>query len=234
MKLTKTVRSMTEHPSSLFALISLAFLMIDSPDASASVATIDLSGSGTLAINTQFLGSPTGNVTGPGGTSAIDALLVPGTYSFSDAFAAPQTFSLTGTSGLGSYSFQDSYKFTIAKPADGSTVTAAINDAGLLNVSNLQFRLYEAASPTAAATVGAVPGTATSILLWTAASSSSFSNIAPGTYFLDIAGTANGSAGGTYGGALTLQTSAVPLPGSLSLAAGGLVLLGLAGRRRAR
>jgi hypothetical protein len=55
--------------------------------------------------------------------------------------------------------------------------------------------------------------------------------LGPGSYFLDIAGTANGTSG--YGGNLaTFATSETPLPGAIWLFAGGLGLLGLFGRDR--
>jgi hypothetical protein len=51
-----------------------------------------------------------------------------------------------------------------------------------------------------------------------------------GSYFLDIAGSANGSSG--YGGNLATFANETPLPGAVWLFAGGLGLLGAFSRKR--
>jgi hypothetical protein len=54
--------------------------------------------------------------------------------------------------------------------------------------------------------------------------------LGPGSYFLDIAGIANGTSG--YGGNLATFADTTPLPGAVWLFAGGLGLLGVFGRKR--
>jgi hypothetical protein len=54
--------------------------------------------------------------------------------------------------------------------------------------------------------------------------------LGPGHYFLDIAGTANGTSG--YGGNLATFASETPLPGAIWLFAGGLGALLMTGRKQ--
>lgn len=54
--------------------------------------------------------------------------------------------------------------------------------------------------------------------------------LGPGSYFLDIAGIANGSSG--YGGNLATFANETPLPGAVWLFVGGLGVLGMVGRKR--
>jgi len=206
--------------------LGLALVFIGESAFASSV--INLNGSGPLSVNTQFLGSPNGNVLSPAGTGILDVLQVPGNYSFSDSFPGPQSNPLTGTSGSGSYSFQDSYQFSLPTPANGSVVTVSIDYASLLNISNLQFRVYEAASASDPATLGAVPS-ASRLVAWTTSNSATFTNAVSGTYFLDVAGTATGFAGGVYAGALVLQPVPVPTAGMLL---GSVIPLLLFVRRR--
>ena len=107
-------------------------------------------------------------------------------------------------------------------------VTVSIDYASLLNISNLQFRVYESASSTDPATLGAVPA-ASRLVAWTTSNSATFTNAVSGTYFLDVAGTATGSAGGAYAGALILQPVPVPTAGMLL---GSVIPLLLFVRRR--
>ena len=112
-------------------------------------------------------------------------------------------------------------------------------DAGtpIFDISNLQFRLYEVASSAIQPGLG-IPAGSTLITAWTgtsgpsngAAIQASFSGIQAGTYFLDVAGTADGSSGGTYVGQLNLAP--VPLPAALPLLISGLGLIAGVRRRR--
>ncbi len=58
-----------------------------------------------------------------------------------------------------------------------------------------------------------------------------FSSVQSGTYFLDVAGTADGSSGGNYIGQLNL--SSVPLPAAIWLLISGPGLFGAVARRTA-
>jgi hypothetical protein len=196
-----------------------------------------LNGSGALTYTYQF--------TDPSGSQNVEtaansyALAVPGQYTLSDTFTTAQsatTQALLGSSGLGSYAFQDTYQFTIASSASGDVLQASLSDAPIFNIANLQFRLYEVATGTAP-TVGALPAGATLVANWTSVAAgnvvtATFSDIQAGEYFLDVAGTANGTNGGTYVGQLNLTPT--PLPAALPLLTGGLGLLGFVARRRRR
>jgi hypothetical protein len=107
------------------------------------------------------------------------------------------------------------------------------------DISNLQFRLYEVSSSSVQPGLN-IPSGSTLITAWTgtpgestgATIQASFSNLQAGTYFLDIAGTADGALGGTYVGQLNLATP-VPIPAALPLLLSGLGLLGGLRRRAA-
>ena len=207
-------------------------------------ATVPLNGSGQMFWTAQFLGSASGNTqTTPSGNFGNDFMLsVPGQYNFNDSFSTRQTDPLTGTtSTVGSYSFQDTYKFSINQAASGDALSVSLNlGTGALaqfDISNLQFRLYEVTSNAVQPGVG-IPAGSTLVTAWMGTSGPSngtaiqanFSGIQAGTYFLDVAGTASGSLGGTYVGQLNLTP--VPLPAALPLLLSGLGLVGGLRRRR--
>jgi hypothetical protein len=210
---------------------------------SASADTVVLPSPNSMNWGAQFLGSPSGNMqtVPPSGFGNNYSLSVPGQYRFSDGFGN-QTTALTGTSSpVGSYAFQDTYEFSVSQAASGDALTVSLNlDLGsgpTFDISNLQFRLYEVAAGTAPGLL--IPGTAKVITAWKGTSGPSsgtpinanFSGIQAGMYFLDVAGTADGSSGGTYLGQLNLAP--VPLPAALPLLLSGLGLLGGLRRRRA-
>lgn len=166
----------------------------------------------------------------------------PGQYSFLDSFSNPQSNVLTGVtpSTVGSYAFQDTYKFSVSQAASGDVLTVSLNlgtASPVFDISNLLFRLYEVSSNAIQPGLGVPPGS-TLITAWMGTAGPStgtsiqanFSGIQAGTYFLDVAGTADGSSGGTYVGQLNLAP--VPLPAALPLLLSGLGLFG-AFRRRA-
>jgi hypothetical protein len=209
----------------------------------ARAATVVLPSPGQMFWTAQFVGSSGGNTqTTPSGNFGNDYMLsVPGQYSFVDSFAN-QSNVLTGvTSSVGSYTFQDTYKFTIGQTASGDALTVSLNlnlGTPVFDISNLQFRLYEVASSAIQPGLN-IPAGSTLVTAWTgtpgpstgAAIQAHFSDIQAGTYFLDVAGTADGSSGGTYVGQLNLAP--VPLPAALPLLISGLGLFGGLWRRRA-
>lgn len=222
----------------------------------ASASNVTLSGSGQMFWTAQFLGSASGNTqTTPSGSYGNTyTLAVPGEYSFVDAFTAAQAYPLLNSSNqpfeqsgtnppppVGEYDFQDTYEFSVSQAANGDVLAVSLAlqapFQSLFNISDLQFRLYEV---TSSSTPGLTPPTGSTIISkWQGVSgndngqsiSADFSDLQAGTYFLDIAGTADGSSGGTYVGQLNLSP-AVPLPAALPLLLSGLAGLGVMGRRR--
>jgi hypothetical protein len=217
--------------AALLGLLGLAALA-----SQAGAATVTLPSPGQMFWTAEFAGSSGGNTqTTPTGSFGSDYMLsVPGQYNFNDSFAM-QSNLLTGvTSAIGSYAFQDTYEFSINQSASGDALTVSLNlsvGTPVFDISNLQFRLYEVTSGAPQPGLGIPPGS-TLISAWTGTSGpstgtavqASFSGIEAGTYFLDVAGTADGSSGGTYVGQLNLAP--VPLPAALPLLLSGLGLFG--------
>jgi len=144
-------------------------------------------------------------------------------------------------SPVGEYSFQDTYAFSLSAPATGDALVVSL-DLGsgfgnLFDISNLQFRLYEVPSSNTAPGL-TIPAGSTNVYTWTGKSgndlgaviSTTFPNATSGTYFLDIAGTADGTSGGTYIGQLNLAP--VPVSPALPMLVSGIAGLGAFARRR--
>jgi hypothetical protein len=211
--------------------------------APALAGTVTLTGSGQMYWAGEYLGTSGGDTpttpTGPYGNNY--ALSLPGQYTFQDQFTAPQGYTLSPSSPVGSYSFQDTYEFSLSAPAQGDALTVSLNLSGTpgstLNIQNLQFRLYEVPSPAPAPGLNPPPGSIF-ITPWMGVSGNdngtviqaNFNNVQSGTYFMDIAGTANGTSGGTYIGQLNL--SPVPLPAGIWLLLSGLGGIGVLARKR--
>jgi hypothetical protein len=193
-----------------------------------------------MAYSYEFLANSTGGYsTLTGSTYQLD---VPGTYTFSNTLGTPAGTLGTSTQ-VGSYSFQDSYVFTIAQGASGDVLTASLQlqfpgaPTPTLDLSNLQFRLYQVVSSSTTPVAVVLPAGSTVVTSWmgfanpgTATISATFGNINAGTYILDIAGLPSGSSGGMYGGAV--QLTATPLPAAAWLLLSGAGLLGFGVRRR--
>jgi hypothetical protein len=241
---TKDLIDMDASRRTAAALIgALAIAGLASVPAAAS--TITLPSGNPMYWTAEFLGSPGGNTTTtPTGNFGNDyALSVPGQYSFVDSFGS-QMSPLTGTgtsSPIGSYAFRDTYEFSLAQPASGDTLAVSLNlgqgSSATFDIANLQFRLYEVP---AGSTPGiSIPPGSTIVTSWMGTPGNStgtaiqanFSNVQSGTYFLDVAGTADGTSGGTYLGQLNLEP--VPLPAALWLLLSGLGMFGAAARRGA-
>jgi hypothetical protein len=184
--------------------------------------------------------SPVFTTTQPGS----DYLLaVPGQYNFHDSFSAqPLTQALGTDSVAGNYAFQDSFVFQLGAGASGDTLVATLNLGTSFGMSDLQARLYQITSGTVTPVIGPVVSGQSPVVnvlsLWQGSQGLDsqplqidFSGLTTaGTYVLDVAGTATGTSGGQYIGALDLEP--VPLPASTGLLLSGIAALLLAARRR--
>ena len=118
--------------SAPLALVVLAVVVLLGPVA-ASASTITLPGSGTMSPTYQFLWTAP---TSPTISNDYD-LAVSGQYAFLDQFTSQQPESLNlGTSSVGAYDFQDSYRFTIGSGASGDSMVASL---GLCNGNGCTF-----------------------------------------------------------------------------------------------
>jgi hypothetical protein len=200
-------------------------------------ATVSLNGSGQLGYSYRAL------ATAPSGyqsTQGDDYLLgVPGEYVFTGQFTQSQlSLPPLGTSSVGAYTFQDSYVFEISDTASGGVLAASLGLGTLFDVSNLQLRLYRLSGSPLLPAVGAIPPGSTMIQPWLGPPSGQttvtayFGSVAAGKYVLDIAGIADGSAGGSYVGQVSLQP--VPVPAAFWLLCSGIGALGAAARRTRR
>jgi hypothetical protein len=169
-------------------------------------------------------------------------LAVPGQYNFNHFFSGPQTAVLGSDTTAGDYSFQDSYVFQVGASASGDTAVATLNLPPSFGMADLQMRLYQITPGTSTPVVGqsligqssvlsvispwvGTPGADTQQIV------ANFSGLTTaGTYVLDIAGTATGSSGGQYFGALDLQP--VPLPATAWFLLSGIGALALVARGR--
>ena len=217
--------------------------------ARAMAMALMLAGAGTAHAALTPIYGPSYEFTDPTGTANVQAgagtstgVTLPGQYIFGSAFLAPQVLpgqALLGTSGSGSYGFQDTYIFTLPGSAAGDVLTATLNLGDIFNISNLQVRMYgfAAGSTVLAPTVGSMPGGTVNAIPWTGFAANqnvltlNFGAVPAGTDYLDIRGTADGQLGGSYAG--IFNVAPVPLPAAFPLLLSGLGLLGAARRRKA-
>ena len=145
----------------------------------------------------------------------------------------PSTGDLAGAPG---FSFYDDYIFTVSA-ATIDSVTSEI-DLGSLSLGNLQERIYSLGNntlPVLGSSTGFQTDWTTPISFQAGPSTGmttvlGATQLAAGTYVLEIRGEVTGSSGGGYSGMLNLQP--VPLPAALPMLLAGLGLLGGVARRR--
>lgn len=181
------------------------------------------------------------NTTAPDlGNGVITSLGVPGSSTYGHTFAAPTT-TIPGSPGAG-YGFYDDFVFTISS-ASTNAITSTIDFSGLLQINNLQVRLFNASGntfPVLGAPAGC-PGVGCSLIdAWSSpvnygpttgtVSVLPTTSLSAGTYVLEVRGNVVGAAGGSYSGVLNLAP--VPVPAAAWLFGSGV--LGLAAARRRR
>lgn len=197
------------------------------------VGPVPLAAAAALNLTHSYVSSVTDS-----GTGVVTPLTVPGSSTYGHTFTAPTT-NIPGSPGSG-YGFYDDFVFTIAGAATNA-ITSTIDFAGLLQITNLQVRLYNAAGntfPVLTAPVGCPGVGCTLIDAWsspvsygpTSGTVSVLSNTAlgAGTYVLEVRGQVVGASGGSYSGVLNLAP--VPVPAAAWLFGTGV--LGLAAIRR--
>jgi hypothetical protein len=143
------------------------------------------------------------------------------------------------------FNFYDDFNFTVASSTIDA-VTSTIDLNSLLEIDNLQMRLYNASGNPVGPVLNDSPqgllngdlgpgGWSTGVNFVVGGQQGTFTALPTtmldaGTYVLQVRGDVMGTAGGSYSGTLNLQP--VPLPAALPLMLSGLGLLGGMVRRR--
>jgi hypothetical protein len=197
---------------------------------------LTIAGAGSVQASMVTL-SDTTTSSGSVNNGADTLLAVPGSYTYADTFSAGSGGTpIAGTS----YGFMDDYVFTISG-ATADSVTSTINLGGTLEIDGLQVGLFSYMAGQSLPVYGTtLPPGSVAVDGWSAPINSGSTsgtisvipatNLAAGTYVLEVLGTVKGSAGGSYSGVLDLTP--VPLPAALPLLLSGMGALGLWGRRR--
>ena len=195
---------------------------------------------GAAALSFQDLGPGLTSTSGPTGQGTSYTTL-PATDTFGNSFgcqACSSSVLVTGGSPSNTYNFYDDFEFTVAA-ATIDSVSSTINLQNLLQVDNLQMRVYTAAGnsplPVLGPANGLQGGWSTPVNFTVGSESGQISALSDvmlgaGTYVLEVRGDVVGSSGGSYSGNLNL--SPVPLPAALPLLISGLGLLGGLVRKR--
>jgi hypothetical protein len=170
------------------------------------------------------------------GSGVVNPLSVPGSSTYGHTFGAATT-----TIPTSSYGFYDDFVFTVSG-ATTNSITSTIDFSGLLQINNLQVRLFNAAGnsfPVLGAPFGCPGGGCTLIDAWSTPVSYGPTTgtvavlpatlLGAGTYVLEVRGNVVGAAGGSYSGVLNLAP--IPVPAAAWLFGSGLVGL-LTVRRR--
>jgi len=169
-------------------------------------------------------------ITGAGTGTGLN---VPGTYFYGNSYGS-LTNVIAGSPGAG-YEFYDDFKFTVA-PASANSITSTIDFANILGISGLQVLLYNAALQSSLPVLttpvgGAIDAWSTPISagpLTGTAAVLPITNLAAGTYVLEVRGNVTGASGGSYSG--TLNIAPVPIPGAIWMF--GTAISGLLAARR--
>ncbi|MFA5982606.1 MAG: hypothetical protein WC782_01195 [Methylococcaceae bacterium] len=173
-------------------------------------------------------------------TTNAQVLTIPGSTGFIRTFTAPQAIIQNSLAGNG-FGFLDTYLFTIDS-ATVNSITSSIDLGKFLGIQNLSEQLFSfnESNPAQFNVEGTPVALGNPIQSLTALNTNGSgavaviqqTNLATGTYALQISGIATGQFGGTYVSVLNLSpsfapvsTSAVPVPAALWLM--GSALLGI-------
>ena len=168
--------------------------------------------------------------------ACVLAVAALGSASAADISAPPQPLTLAGnTAGFfgdafgtnnNGNTFADRFTFTVGDyPFNVDAIAASISRSATSGLDISGFGLYTDAN---ALIVGGTALSGGALDAW----SLSGDLLDPGSYYLQIDGTVVSDGAASYGGSVLLTP--VPEPAMLGMLAGGLGLLGVAGRRRPR
>jgi hypothetical protein len=174
-----------------------------------------------MIMNTKLLKSMLAiSVMGLAGNAhATNYPLTDGNYLTAPTLSTGDTASF-GNSGANGHAFSDNWYFDLAQPGAGGVVQnipVTIGLTNILNITGLTGNLWTANPTTGAPLVFVTTGTTFNL-----------PSLASGNYDFIITGTASGTAGGAYAGAV----AAVPLPAAAWLLLSGLAGVGAMARRR--
>jgi hypothetical protein len=194
-------------------------------------------GIGSAQASTLTL-SDTTTSTGTTSSGITSNLATPGTFTYADSFGAGVGSTPVAGKADG---FFDDYIFTVGGTTADS-VTSTIDLSNMLQISGLQVALFSIVPGESVPLFGkTLPAGSTDLTGWSSPLGSGVSGsvsvipatqLAAGTYALEIRGTVTGTAGGSYSGQLNLATTPVPLPASLWLMLSGLGGLGVLSMKR--
>ncbi len=155
-----------------------------------------------------------------GAALALALAALPGTAS-ADTFNAGLNPSIAESVMHASGSFSDFFTFSLNPAGSVAAQGVSLNFAPFFNISGGSFQLYSGLMGGGRAVGGS---TALSNI------PASYANLGAGNYYFNVAGTANGMAGGGY--LFSMVTTPVPEPDALALLLSGLGLIGVMMRRR--
>jgi len=164
------------------------------------------------------------------GADSVNTLTAPSTMIYGNTLPGGLVSLVPPPSGIDSYNFYDDYIINIPSSSVNS-ISSTIDFSNLLQISNLQVRLYSGATPTLTPT-GVIDGWSTPITSGSETGTISvlpLTTLNPGDYVLEVRGLADGQYGGSYSGVLNVAT--VPLPGAAWLFISALASLGIIRRK---
>lgn len=197
--------------------------------------------SATAVLSYQDLGQSVTSTSGPTGQGTTYSTL-PASDTYGNTFLCQSSGSCGSSvlvaSGGNNYNFYDDFEFTVAA-STVDAVSSTIDLQNLLQIDNLQMRVYSTTGnsslPVLGTPVGMMHGWSAPVSF---SAGSESGEVAPlsgvmldaGTYVLEVRGDVVGTSGGSYSG--TLNLSPVPLPAALPLLLSGLGVLGGIIRKR--